>query len=325
MPGRRALLLGAPAAVLMAAYSRAEPAPRVIGVLSPYGRADAQATLQVFRRAMRDLGYREGKDVVLVERFAEGNNERLLPLADELAKLRVDLILASTTNAVKAAQAATSSIPIVFESVADPVVAGFADSIGRPGRNITGVSNFSADLSPKRFQFLTQMVPSLNRLAVLFNATNPYTVGQRPTIESVAERLRLSVQFVAASTPEEVELAFRAMASARAEALLVTADAYLLAQRRRIAELALKSGLPSMFPFAAYVEAGGLMSYGVDPALGIRQTSTFVDKIFKGARAGDLPIEQPTRVALVINRRTAARLRLAIPQVLLLQAEQVID
>src|SRR5580765_229293 len=118
---------------------------------------------------------------------------------------------ASPTNAVKAAQAATSSIPIVFESVADPVVAGFADSIGRPGRNITGVSNFSADLSPKRFQFLTQMVPSLNRLAVLFNASNPYTVGQRPAIESVAERLHLSVQFVAASTPEEVELAFRTM------------------------------------------------------------------------------------------------------------------
>jgi putative ABC transport system substrate-binding protein len=325
VPGRRALLLGGPVAALMATYPRAEPGPKVIGVLSPYGSADAQAALQVFRRAMRDLGYREGRDIVLVERFAEGDNERLPSLADELAQLRVDLILASTTNAVKAAQAATSRIPIVFESVADPVVAGFADSIGRPGRNITGVSNFSADLSPKRFQFLTQMVPSLSRLAVLFNATNPYTVGQRPAIESVAQQLHLSVQFVAASTPEEVELAFRTMASARVQALLVTADAYLVAQRQRIAELALKSGLPAMFPFAAYVEAGGLMSYGVDPALGMRQTSNFVDKIFKGARAGDLPIEQPTRVALVINRRTAARLRLTIPQVLLLQAEQVID
>jgi len=322
---RRALLIGWPLVLLTANAPRAQPAPRVIGFLSPYGSADAQATLRVFREAMRDLGYVEGRNFVLVERFADGRNERLPALAAELAKLRVDLILASTTNAVRAAQATTSTIPIVFESVADPVVAGFADSIGRPGRNITGVSNFSADLSPKRFQFLTQMVPSLNRLAVLFNAANPYTVSQRPAIESVAERLRLSVQFVAASTPEEVELAFRTMTSGRAEALLVTADAYLLAQRRRIAELALKSGLPSMFPFAAYVEAGGLMSYGVDPVLGIRQTSTFVDKVFKGARAGDLPIEQPTRVALVINRRTAARLRLAIPQVLLLQAEQVID
>jgi putative ABC transport system substrate-binding protein len=169
------------------------------------------------------------------------------------------------------------------------------------------------------------MVPALNRLAVLFNPTNPYYLSQKPAIESVADRLRLSVRFVGASTPEEVELAFRTMASGRAEALIVTADAYLFAQRQRIAELALKSGLPSMFPFAAYVEAGGLMSYGVDPALGFRQTSTFVDKVFKGAKPGDLPIEQPTRVALVINRRTAARLRLTIPRVLLLQSEKVID
>jgi len=321
---RRALLLGGPLASLAAAHARAQP-PKVIGVLSPYGSVDAQAALQVFRRAMRELGYREDRDFVLLERFADGRNERLPALAGELVKRRVDLILASTTNAVQAAQAATSSIPIVFESVADPVVAGFAASIGHPGRNITGVSNFSADLSPKRFQFLTQMVPGLHRVAVLFNAGNPYALSQKPAIESVAERLRLSVQFVAAATPDEVELAFKGIASARAEALLVTADAYLLALRQRIAELALKGGLPSIFPFAAYVEAGGLMSYGVDPALGMRQATTFVDKIFKGAKAGDLPIEQPTRVALVINRRTAARLRLAIPQVLLLQAEQVID
>jgi len=322
---RRALLLGGPLAALAAADARGQPAPKAIGVLSPYGSADARAALQVFRRAMSELGYREGSNFVLIERFADGRNERLPALADELVKLRVDLILASTTNAVQAAQAATSSIPIVFESVADPVVAGFAESIGHPGRNITGVSNFSADLSPKRFQFLTQMVPGLHRVAVLFNASNPYALSQKPAIESVAERLHLGVQFVAAGTPDEVELAFRAMASARAEALLVTADAYLLAQRRRIAELALKGGLPSMFPFAAYVEAGGLMSYGVDPALGMRQTSAFVARIFKGAQAGELPIEQPTRVALVINRRTAARLRLPIPQLLVLQAEQVID
>jgi len=316
-------VLGWPLA-LLAATSRAESSPKVIGVLSPYG-ADAQVTLQVFREAMRDLGYREGRNYALVERFADGRNERLPILAEQLVRLRVDLILASTTNAVKAAQAATSRIPIVFESVADPVLAGFADSVGHPGRNITGVSNFSADLSPKRFQYLKQMVPSLSRLAVLVNDSNPYYASQKPAIESVAERLRLSVQFVPAGTGDEVGLAFRAMASARAEGLLVTADAYLFAQRRRIAELALQGGLPSMCPFAAYVEAGGLMSYGVDPAVGIRQTATFVDRIFKGARAGDLPIEQPTRVALVINRGTAARLRLAIPQLLLLQAEQVID
>ncbi|MDQ6640600.1 MAG: ABC transporter substrate-binding protein [Pseudomonadota bacterium] len=307
------------------AYSRAQPSPKVIGFLSPYSSPDAEATLSVFRQAMRDLGYVEGKNFVLAVRSANGKNERLLALAAELVQLRVDLILASTTNAVKAAQAATSAIPIVFESVADPVTAGFAESISHPGHNITGQSNFSADLSPKRFQFLTQTLPSLSRVAVLANPSNAYYPAQKPVIESVAERLGLRVQFVGAGTAEEVDLAFETMVERRAEAVIATADAYLYALRRRIAELALKNRLPSMFPFAAYVEAGGLMSYGVDPALGIRQTSILVDKIFKGARAGDLPIEQPTRVELVINRRTAALLRLTIPKALLLQAEKVID
>jgi putative ABC transport system substrate-binding protein len=322
---RRALLIGWPLAMLATAASRAQAPPKVIGFLSPYGIVDAQATLQVFRQAMRELGYSEGKSFVLVERFADGRNERLPSLADELVKLGVDLILASTSNSVKAAQAATGSIPIVFESVGDPVAAGFAESVAHPGKNITGVSNFSIDLSPKRFQFLTQMVPSLNRVAVLTNVTNPYYRAQKPAIESVAERLGLSIRFVGAGTPEELEPAFRAIVANRAEALLVTADAYLYGQRQRIVELALKNGLPSMFPFAAYVEAGGLASYGVDPASGIRQAAAFVDRVFKGAKPGDLPIEQPTRVALMINRRTATRLHVTIPQALLLQAEKVID
>lgn len=202
MLARRDLLVGLPSAVLMATHSRAQPRPKVIGFLSPYPGPDAQATLHVFRQAMRDLGYIEGRSFILVQRFADGKNERLPPLADELVRLRVDLILASTTNAVKAAQAATSTIPIVFESVADPVAAGFAESISHPGRNITGVTNFSADLSPKRFQMLTQMVPSLNRVAVLVNISNPYYLIQKPSIESVAARLGLRVQFVDASTAE---------------------------------------------------------------------------------------------------------------------------
>jgi putative ABC transport system substrate-binding protein len=321
---RRDLLLGLPLALLMAS-SRAQPAPKVIGVLSPYAGADAQATLAVFRQAMRELGYAEGRSFTLVERFADGQNERLLPLAAELVALRVDLILASTTNAVKAAQTATSTIPIVFESVADPVVAGFAESVNHPGRNITGVSNFSADLSPKRFQLLTQLLPAMRGVAVLFNYSNPYYLTQKPAIESVAEQLGLRVRLVGASTADEVEQAFRTMVAGRAEAVLVTADVYLYAQRQRIAALALRNRLPSVFPFAAYVEAGGLMSYGVDPSLGIRQAASFVDKVFKGARPGDLPIEQPTRVELVINRRTAALLGLTIPQALLLRAEKVID
>ena len=321
---RRGLLLGT-AVALLAARAGAQASPKVIGVLSPYASADVQATLAVFRQAMRELGHVEGRSFTLVERVADGRNERLPALAAELVKLRVDLILASTTNAVKAAQAATATIPIVFESVADPVAAGVAESVSRPGRNITGLSNFSIDLSAKRFQLLTQLLPALRDVEVLSNLTNPYYASQKPAIESVAARLGLRVNFSDAGTAEEVEQAFRAMAARRAEALVVTADAYLLAQRRRIAALALQHRIPAVFPFAAYVDAGGLMSYGVDPAPALRQAAVLVDKIFKGALPGELPIEQPTRVEMVINRRTATLLRLTVPPPLLLQAERVID
>ena len=321
---RRELLLSVSSA-LLAVHARAQPAPKVIGVLSPYAGADVQATLAAFRQAMRDQGYAEGRGFTLVERFADGQNERLPALAAELVKLRVDLILASTTNAVKAAQAASSTTPIVFESVADPVVAGFAESVNRPGRNMTGLSNFSADLSPKRFQLLTQLLPALREVEVLSNLSNPYYLSQKPAIESVADKLGLRVNFVDAGTPEEVEQAFRTLSARRAVALGEEIRVRGDDERHRIAALALAHRLPSMFPFAAYVDAGGLMSYGVDPAPAIRQAAVFVDKIFKGAHPGDLPIEQPTRVEMVINRRTAGLLRLTIPPALLLQAERVIE
>jgi len=321
---RREVLRGVPFA-LLATRARAQGAPKVIGILSPYAKADVEPMLVAFRQAMRDLGYSEGRGFALVQRLADGHQERLPSLAAELVKLRVDLILASTTNAVKAAKAATGTIPIVFESVADPVAAGVAESINRPGRNMTGLSNFSIDLSPKRFQLLTQLLPALRDVEVLANPANAYYATQKPAIESVADKLGLRVNFVDASTAEEIEQAFRAMAARRAAALIVTADAYLYGRRQQIATLALSHRLASVFPFAACVDAGGLMSYGVDPAPAIRQAAVFVDKIFKGANPGDLPIEQPTRVEMVINRRTAALLRLTIPPALLLQAERVTD
>jgi len=321
---RREVLWGVPFA-LLATRARAQRAPKVIGILSPYGTADVEPALLAFRQAMRDLGYPEGPGFTLIQRLADGHQERLPALAAELVKLRVDLILASTTNAVKAANAATSTIPIVFESVADPVAAGIAKSINRPGRNVTGLSNFSIDLSPKRFQLLTQLLPALREVEVLANPLNAYYATQKPAIESVADKLGLRVNFADASTPEEIEQAFRTMAARRALALIVTADGYFYARRQQIATLALNYRLATVFPFGASVDAGGLMSYGVDPAPAIRQAAVFVDKIFKGANPGDLPIEQPTRIEMVINRRTAALLRLTIPPALLLQAERVID
>ena len=325
MFNRRILLIGLPVGLLPALHVRAQPQPKVLGLLSPYSSREIELGRDVFMRAMLDLGYTRGKQFVVVERVADGKNERLPELADELVKLKVDLILASSTNAVAAAQAATTTIPIVFESVGDPVRAGFADSLAHPGHNITGLANFSADLAPKRFQLLKQMVPSLTRVAVLMNSTNPYYATQVPRTRAVTEQLGLRAQIVSASSPEELEPAFLAFGSQHAQAVFVSPDAYLWAQRQRIAELALKYGLPSMYPFAECVEVGGLMSYGVDYLIGIRIVASYVDRILKGAKPGELPIEQPTRVDLVINRKTAAALKLTIPQALLLQAEKVIE
>jgi putative tryptophan/tyrosine transport system substrate-binding protein len=279
----------------------------------------------VFLQAMREVGYVDGKDFVLVERIADGKIERLPALAAELVKLRVDLILAAPTIAAQAAQRATSTIPIVFERVADPVGAGLADSVAHPGRNLTGVSNFTLDLDAKRFQFLMQMVPSLKRVAILTNFASPYFATQKPLMESAGDTFGVRVQLVSAETVEEIGDAFQAMVRDHAEAVSVWADAFLWPERQRIADLALKNRLPSIGPFEEYARVGGLLSYGVDQSAELRLTAIFVDKIFNGARPGDLPILWPTRMDLVINRKTAHALGLPVPPVLLLQANKVVE
>ena len=299
--------------------------PRLIGVLNPYSSAQIEPFRELFSRSMLDLNYVDGKHFLVVERLAEGRNERLLGLAEELVKLKVDLILASTTNAAAAARDATASIPIVFIDVSDPVRAGFVESLGRPGRNMTGVSNFSGDLTVKRLEFLKQMVPGLTRVAALMNPTNPYqSLGQIERVQRAAEQLGLLALPIYATSPEELEAAFRNIKQQRAEAVLVSPDAYFWTLRQVIGRLALSFRVPSMFAFADYVDAGGLMSYGVDTREGVIRAATYVAKIFKGARPADLPVEQPTKVDLVINRRTAETLSLSIPKMLLLQAEKVV-
>lgn len=325
MLNRRAVVLSLPLGGLVAPILHAQPQPKVLGILSPYPRPDVEQWVDVFTRVMLELGYAKGKEFVVVERLAEGRNERLPELAAELVKLKVDLILASSTNAVVAAQRATTSIPIVFDGVADPVLAGFADSLSHPGHNMTGLANFAIDLVPKRLQLLKQMVPSLTSVAVLTNSTNPYYETLVPRIRAAAEQLGLRAQIVSASSPEELEPAFEAIVRQRAQAVSIGADAYLSAQRKRIAELAIRFRLPSMFPFAGGVEAGGLMSYGVDSLEAIRKIATYVDRIFKGARPGELPIEQSTLVGLAINRKTAQILQLTIPRELLVQAQMIVE
>jgi putative tryptophan/tyrosine transport system substrate-binding protein len=324
MLNRRAILAGFPG-FSIASLVRSEQPPKVVGVLCLFPLREFELTRPVFQQAMLELGYVVGKDFVLVERLAEGKSERLPALAAELVNLRVDLILASPTIAARAAQRATSTIPIVFERVADPVGTGLADSVAHPGRNLTGVSNFTFDLEGKQFQFLMEMVPGLKRVAILTNFGNPGFATLNSRTQSAGHQLGLSIQLVNARTVDELDGAFQAMVRERAEAVSFLADALLWPARQRVAELALQNRLPSMGPFEEYVQVGGLMSYGVDQSAGTRLTATYVDKIFRGAKPGELPIDQPTHLDLVINRKTAEALRLSVPQILLLQANKVVD
>lgn len=325
MVNRRNLLVISSLGFPIWSLVRAQRALRTIGFLSPYTRLKGEPGEDVFIQAMRDLGYVRGQDYVVVERLAEGKYERLQELANELVGLKADVIVASTTNAAAAAQQATAVIPIVFESVSDPLQAGFADSLSHPGHNMTGLANLVGELNPKRLEFLKEMVPGLMRVAVLANPTNPYYSGQLERIQPVAKQLGLSLVLVSASTRDEIELAFRTMTQTRIQAVSVTGDAFLWYEGKLIAELALARRLPSIFGFTEIVESGGLMSYGFDSLNSRRQLATYVDKIFKGARPGDLPIQQPMKIDLVINRKTADALGLAIPHELWMQAARVIE
>ena len=274
---------------------------------------------------MLQLGYVRDRNFVLAERFADGINDRLPGLAAELVKLHVDVILADATPAAVAASKATTTIPIVFDSVSDPVKIGLADSLAHPGHNSTGLSNFSGDLGPKRLQLLAQMVPGLTRVALLRNPTNPNTArGSFNGVLAAADQLGLHAVPFDVSVPDDVGSAFRSMAQQSVQAVYIQADTFLWQQRQTVVDLALRLKLPSACPFAAFVELGGLMSYGVDPSAAIPEVASYVDKIFRGAKPSDLPIQQPTQIDLVINRKTADALQLTIPQGLLVQALKVI-
>lgn len=312
------------AGLLLAPQLHAEEAPKAIGVLSPLSSFEFGPSRDAFVHAMGDLGYVRGKHFVLVERFADGRVDRLPALAADLAKLNVDLIYASTSDSVAAAQRATK-IPIVFEGVAEPVQTGFADSLAHPGHDITGLTNIASDLNPKRVQFLREMTPKLIRLALLVGPVTAFSMNFEPSVRAGAEPFGIRTLTFGIAEPPDLEPAFQSMMRWGAEAVAVSAATNLWSERQRIASLAVSSKLPSMCPFSDYVEAGALMSYGVDRLSQARKIATYARNIFRGAKAGDLPIEQPTQVDLVISRKTAEALGLEIPQRLLLQADKVID
>ena len=276
-----------------------------------------------FPQGLRELGYVEGKNIAIDWRFADGKYERLPGLAAELVQLRVDVIVAVGSAEVIAAQKATTSIPIVIGGVGDPVALGLVASLSRPGGNVTGLSNLAVDVSSKNLEFLLAIVPKLPRVAVLRNPTNPANSLAVKQIQAAARTTGVSVSVFEATSASEIDTAFRAIARAHVGALILALDPYFLTQARQIAELATKNRLPAIFPYRQYVEVGGLMSYGLD--VGFRRAASYVDRIIKGAKPADLPIQQPTRFYLVINRKTVKALGLTIPQELLLRADEVIE
>jgi putative ABC transport system substrate-binding protein len=287
--------------------------------------ADVAASLEVFDSAMRQLGYIKGTDYVVLERMAAGRDDVLRAMAEELVARKVDLIFAGATNAVVEASRLTSTIPIVFVSVSNPVLSGFAESLAHPGRNVTGISNITRDLGPKRLELLKQMVPALARVSLLVNPASANYPGFVTRLQTFAPSLGVRTSILETRTPVEIDAAFAHLAESRDHGMYVAADAFLFNQRRQIAELALAKRLPTVSPAAECVESGGLMSYGVDSSDWMRLAAGYVDKIFRGAHPGDLPIEETSRVELVINRKTAAAMQMRIPPAMELQATRLID
>jgi putative ABC transport system substrate-binding protein len=330
MTTRRKLLIAVGAGALIAPFAVfAQQQNKVwrVGFLTTRSRPASLDSdiFGAFRQGMRDLAYIEGKNLVIEWRFAEGQYGRLPSLAAELAQLKMDVIVAGGAAAIGAAQKATVTIPIVMGTTGNPVGTGFVNSLAHPGGNITGLSNISVDLSPKLLELLLSMVPKLSRVAVLVHPDNSSHPTSLKNILAAAQRVKVTIVPVEARTAQEIENAFSIMAREKVGALMVVVEAFFIQQQRQIAELAAKHRLPSIFGVRESVEAGGLMSYGQDLADNFRRAATYVDKILKGAKPGDLPVEQSTKFELVINGKTAKALGLTIPQSLLVSADKVIE
>jgi ABC-type uncharacterized transport system substrate-binding protein len=278
-----------------------------------------------FRKSMRDLGYEEGRNLVIEWRIADGNFERMAPFAEELVRAKVDVIVAWASPAISAAQKATSTIPIVMATTGDPVGSGFVMSLARPGGNVTGLSNLGGETGAKHVELLAEVVPRLSRLGVLVTPTSSTYGAIVESVRAGARAAGITTIVAEASTASDIDAAFALLAREKVDCVLVGAAPLFAGQRRRIAELALAYRLPSMFGNRAYVEAGGLMSYGYRQSEQYRQVAVYVDKILKGANPGDLPVEQPRALELVFNQKTARDLAITIPKDMRLRASEVIE
>ena len=314
------------AAPLAVDAQQAGKVPRV-GVLFAGSRSDPafQRAVDAFQQGLVELGYVEGRSIAIEYREAQGKYERLPDLAAELVRLKVDVIVGATVPTIQAARQATKTIPIVMTLIADPVATGLVANVARPAGNITGLSTMAPDLMGKQLELLREVLPKASRVAVLWNPANPSNALQLREAQDAARALGVRLQPLEVRDPTEFEKAFAAMTRERAGALLVLSDSTLLTQRERIADLAAKSRLPAVSGMRAHAEAGGLIAYGANIFDIWRRAATYVDKILKGAKPGDLPVEQPTKFELVINLKTAKALGLTIPQALLIRADEIIQ
>jgi ABC-type uncharacterized transport system substrate-binding protein len=306
----------------------AQPTARVlrIGYVGNADPALEASLVEGFRQGLRERGYTEGKDVVIDYRWAHGKSDLLPGNIAELIALKSDVLVTSGTPALLAARKATTSIPIVMAAIGDAVAVGVVSNLARPGGNITGLSTLYPDLEGKRLQILREMVPSLKRLALLSNPTNPFTQIILKATRAAADKLRVPVEVYEVGKIEEFERVFAAIVKAKPDALAVLADRpFLVSNREQIVRFAARARLPAIYPFSEFVEEGGLVFYGPNFPDMFRRAATYVDKIFKGAKAGDLPIEQPTKFELIVNVKTARGLGLTIPQSILVRADRMIE
>ena len=296
-----------------------------VGFLSSVSASSSSQNTEAFIKGMRELGYVEGKNLAIEWRFADGHLERLPALAADLVQLKVDVIVAAASSSISAAQQATTTIPIVMATTGDPVGSGFVKSLRTPGGKITGLSSMSGDLGPKLFELLHSAVPELHRVAVLVTSTSTTYREILEGVQHAAQRAGVRVLVFESSSPAAVEDAFSRMGKENVNAVIVGPSSFVSQQRRQIAELALRYRMPSMFGNQAIVQAGGLMSYGYKVTDNYQRAATYVDRLFKGAKAGDMPVEQPTMLELVVNLKTANAIGLTIPQAIMLRADEVIQ
>ena len=325
---RQIILLGALVAAVPAAFAQSQPPrmPRIGYVQAVVPQNGTSPLLEDFREGLRDLGYVEGRNIQLEVRWAEGKLDRLPALIDELVRMKVDVIVAVNSPTVWAAKKATRTIPIVMPLSSDPVGDGLVTSLARPGGNITGMSMMAPDLATKRLQLLKEVFPRQTRpAAVLWNPDYVGMAARFRQIQGAAPAVGMNVKSVEIRDSRELEQALEGLDRERPDALMLLADPLTLSQRLRIVEFAMEERLPAIYETSQFVDAGGLMSYGPNIDEIVRRSAIYVDKILKGAKPGDLPIEQPSKFELVINMKTARTLGITIPQPVLLQADRVIQ